>query len=67
MQKINMIPTWQERCEIHPNHQDGMASHAMIQARMQEEIDELRNEMLFNIQKKSIVVMMVGRFLFKCK
>jgi hypothetical protein len=24
MQKINMILTWQEQCEIHPNHQDGM-------------------------------------------
>jgi hypothetical protein len=37
-----MILTWQERCEIHPDHQDGMVSHLMIQARMQEEIDELR-------------------------
>jgi hypothetical protein len=43
------ILTWQERCEIHPDHQTGMVSHAMIQARMQEEIDELRQ--LFANQK----------------
>jgi hypothetical protein len=47
MQK--MILTWQERCEIHPDHQDGMVSHEMIKARMQEEIDELRQ--LFANQK----------------
>lgn len=37
-----MIKTWQERCEAHPDH-DGIVSEGMIQARMQEEIDELRN------------------------
>ena len=37
-----MIKTWEQRCEEHPAHQTGMVSHAMIQARMQEEIDELR-------------------------
>ena len=37
-----MIKTWQERCQKHPDHQMGMVSNAMIQARMQEEIDELR-------------------------
>lgn len=36
-----MIKTWQQRCEEHPDH-DGIVSEAMIQARMQEEIDELR-------------------------
>lgn len=36
------IPTWQERCKKHPRHQDGMVTEAMIQARMQEEIDDLR-------------------------
>lgn len=36
------IKTWNERCEEHPDHQMGMISERMIQARMQEEIDELR-------------------------
>ena len=36
-----MIKTWQQRCEEHPDH-DGIVSDGMIQARMQEEIDELR-------------------------
>ena len=37
------ILTWQERCQKHPDHQSGMVTHAMIEARMQEEIDELRD------------------------
>jgi hypothetical protein len=36
-----MIKTWQQRCEEHPDH-DGIVSEGMIWARMQEEIDELR-------------------------
>lgn len=36
------IKTWQERCETHPDHQQGMISYVMIRDRMQEEIDELR-------------------------
>ena len=36
------IKTWSERCEEHPDHQTGMISERMIQERMQEEIDELR-------------------------
>lgn len=36
-----MIKTWQQRCEEHPDH-NGIVSEAMIRARMQEEIDELR-------------------------
>lgn len=39
---VSNIKTWSERCEEHPRHQSGMVSHAMIQGRMQEEIDELR-------------------------
>ena len=38
-----MIKTWQQRCEEHPDH-DGIVSDGMIQARMQEEIDELRDK-----------------------
>ena len=36
-----MIKTWRQRCEEHPDH-DGIVNEGMIQARMQEEIDELR-------------------------
>jgi hypothetical protein len=36
-----MIKTWQERCEEHPDH-EGIVSEQMICDRMQEEIDELR-------------------------
>jgi len=36
-----MIKTWYERCEEHPDH-NGIVSNRMIQARMQEEIDDLR-------------------------
>ena len=39
---MKRIKTWSERCEEHPDHQTGMISERMIQARMQEEIDELR-------------------------
>ena len=40
--KRKHIKTWHERCEEHPDHQTGMISERMIQERMQEEIDELR-------------------------
>lgn len=36
------IKTWEERCQKHPDHQEGMITHDMIKQRMQEEIDELR-------------------------
>jgi hypothetical protein len=36
-----MIKTWQQRCEEHPDH-NGIVTNRMIQARMQEEIDDLR-------------------------
>jgi hypothetical protein len=39
---MTRIKTWSERCEEHPDHQQGMISEGMIRARMQEEIDELR-------------------------
>jgi hypothetical protein len=54
-----MILTWQERCEIHPDHQDGMVSHEMIKARMQEEIDELRQ--LFANQKPVAMMFKDGK------
>lgn len=47
-----MIKTWNERCEEHPDHQTGMVSHLMIQARMQEEIDALRAALAEPVQAK---------------
>ena len=38
---VKTIRTWQQRCEEHPDH-NGIVTDGMIQARMQEEIDELR-------------------------
>jgi hypothetical protein len=37
------IKTWAERCEEHPDH-NGIVTNRMIQARMQEEADDLRDE-----------------------
>lgn len=39
---VKHIKTWNERCEEHPDHQERIISQRMIQERMQEEIDELR-------------------------
>lgn len=39
---MSEIKTWNQRCEEHPDHQEGIISREMICARMQEEIDELR-------------------------
>ena len=38
---VRTIKTWQQRCDEHPDH-NGIVTDGMIQARMQEEIDELR-------------------------
>ena len=40
-----MIKTWQQRCDEHPDHQQGIVTQQMIQDRMQEEIDELRQSL----------------------
>ncbi len=39
--KTRYIETWDERAKKHPDH-DGVVTNAMIQERMQEEIDDLR-------------------------
>ena len=39
---VKHIKTWSERCEEHPDHQERIITERMIQERMQEEIDELR-------------------------
>ena len=36
------IKYFSERCEAHPDHQDGMISEQMLKHRLHEEIDELR-------------------------
>jgi len=36
------IKDFYERCETHPDHQTGMISYRMVERRLQEEIEELR-------------------------
>ena len=38
------IKTWRERCETHPDHQGGIITEGMIQARIREEVEDLRAE-----------------------
>jgi len=45
------IPTWVERCDIHT----GIVNDSMIQARMQEEIDDLRIALEVALQKLECV------------
>ena len=40
--KYKDIKYFSERCEAHPDHQDGMISEQMLKHRLHEEIDELR-------------------------
>jgi hypothetical protein len=40
--KYEDIKDFNQRCEEHPDHQTGMISERMIQDRLSEEIDELR-------------------------
>jgi hypothetical protein len=40
--KYKDIKDFYQRCEEHPDHQSGMISNSMIQQRLHEEIDELR-------------------------
>ena len=49
-----MIKTWQQRCEEHPDHQQGIVTQQMIQDRMQEEIDELRQALAQPEQEQKI-------------
>jgi len=43
-QRLNYadIKDFHERCDKHPDHQTGMISYSMIERRLQEEIEELR-------------------------
>jgi hypothetical protein len=40
--KYEDIKDFNERCEEHPDHQNGMISYRMIEQRLEEEIEELR-------------------------
>jgi hypothetical protein len=40
--KYEDIKDFYERCDRHPDHQTGMISYRMIERRLQEEIEELR-------------------------
>jgi hypothetical protein len=40
--KYEDIKNFNERCEEHPDHQTGMISYRMIEQRLEEEIEELR-------------------------
>jgi len=63
-----MIKTWQERCEIHPDHQTGMITYQMIQNRMQEEIDDLRDALEKTLTDAEIIALwnaMVDRQLLR--
>lgn len=40
--KYKDIKTFKQRCEEHPDHQTGMITYSMIEQRLHEEIDELR-------------------------
>lgn len=55
------LKTWQERCEKHPDHQSGIVTNAMIQARMQEEIDELRTALREMTQRWKLAERLRGR------
>lgn len=39
--RLRYIGTWTERCARHPDH-EGIVTYSMVQERMQEEIDDLR-------------------------
>ena len=40
--KYEDIKDFKERCEEHPDHKTGMISYRMIEQRLEEEIEELR-------------------------
>jgi hypothetical protein len=52
-ESVKQIKTWNERCDEHPDHQQGMISEGMIRARMQEEIDELRQALEEKLKEKN--------------
>ena len=51
LRAMKHIKTWSERCEEHPDHQERIITERMIQERMQEEIDELRQALETDLAK----------------
>lgn len=52
--KYEDIKFFSERCEEHPDHQTGMVSHQMIQDRLSEEVDELREYIEETLKDKNM-------------
>jgi hypothetical protein len=51
--KYEDIKDFYQRCEEHPDHQSGMITEAMIQQRLHEEIDELREYIEQKLKEKT--------------
>jgi len=51
--KYKDIKDFWERCNEHPDHQNGMISYRMIERRLQEEIEELRQYIEANLKEKT--------------
>ena len=51
--KYEDIKDFSQRCEEHPDHQSGMITNAMIQQRLHEEIDELRDYIETKLKEKN--------------
>ena len=50
--KYEDIMDFHERCDKHPDHQSGMISYAMVERRLREEIEELRQYIEQRLEKK---------------
>jgi hypothetical protein len=51
--KYEDIKGFSERCDEHSDHQSGMITNSMIQQRLHEEIDELREYIEQALKEKS--------------
>ena len=49
--KYKDIKDFWERCDKHPDHQNGMISYSMIERRLREEIEELRQYIEQRLEK----------------
>ena len=61
--KYKDIKDFYQRCEEHPDHQSGMVTHNMIQQRLSDEIEELRNY----IEQRTWVKLTDEQYLEACK
>jgi len=51
--KYEDIKDFYQRCDEHPDHQSGMINNSMIQERLHEEIDELREYIEAKLKEKN--------------